>query len=238
MLSWDGRNFNCPGKSAETFYHGGNSLQERVIPVLVLQYIDRRRTERSSYQIAVTNINTMPTLAQFSLIVKEVAELQSQLLLTEAGERRIRLMFEAVGSGSLALSGTSSGEIENGQLVVSADKQIQSVYVQLSGPVEEIRVSHPDGEYDIQPIAIRLHQPRQESTISDGWEDTIKSELDLKILKYIDKHGSISEDEIIELTDSTRAPRRFSKAYQSGFFTSLPFSLKISTTQGTTYIKE
>ena len=238
VLSWDGRAFNCPGKSAETFYHGGNSLQERVIPVLVLQYIDRRRTARSSYEIAVTNINTMPTLAQFSLIVKETAEHNSQLMLTEAGEQRIRLMFEAVGSGSLALSGTSSGAIENGQLVVSADKQIQSVYVQLSGPVEEIRVSHPDGEYDIQPISIRLQQSRQELTISDGWEDTIESELDLKILKYIDKHGSISEDEIIELADNTRAPRRFSKTYQSGGFKNLHFSLRIDTGQGTTYIKE
>jgi len=238
VLSWDGRAFKCPGKSAETFYHGGNSLQERVIPVLVLQYIDRRRTERPSYQIEVNNINTMPTLAQFSLIVKEAAELESQLLLTEAGERRIRLMFEAVGSGSLALSGTSSGTIENGQLVVSADKPIQSVYVQLSGPVEEIRVSHPDGEYDIQPIAIRLQKPRQEPTLSHDWEDTIESDVDLKILKHIYKHGSISEDEIIELTDNTRAPRRFSKAYQSGGFKNLPFSLRIDTGQGTTYIKE
>lgn len=240
VLSWDGRNFDCPGKNAESFYHGGNSLQERVIPVLVLQYRDRgRRAERPEFKILAELVNEMPTLVVLSLAVKEGAKAKEQMMLVEAGEQKVRLLFEAVGPGSsLALSGTSSGVIENGQLIVSTECKVENVFLQLSGAPSAIRIMHPDGEYSIAPLEIPLKTSSELPKGSDSWEETVSDQVCVQVLKHIEKHGEISEDEIISLTDNIRAPRRFARACQSGEFAHLPFRLRIDTSQGTTYIKE
>ncbi len=236
VLPRDGRTFACKGELAKTFYHGGNSLQERAIPVLSLDFTDRGAApaERAAYRIHTTVEDQMPTLLRLRLTVEE-GEQERQLLLTEASETTIRLAFEGQGEGHVTLGGSSHGTVENGQLIVAAGAPVESVFLQLKGRVEAIKIYHPDGEYLVTPATISLDQePRK---VTGDWETAVSDPLALKILRHLNKHQSITEAEIIDLTNNTRAARRFARLLPT-LQAQLPFKVRVDTGQGNTYIKE
>ena len=235
VLPIDTRAFASPGRNAVSFYHGGNSLQERLIPVLSLDYRERGRlAERPGYLIKAFVDEEMPHWKRLSLAL--VLD-DTQMVLTEAGEQKVRLRLEAVGQGcTLQIESPGSAMLENGQLLVPTEKRVSDITIKLTGLAEAIRISHSDGEYEIAPITLPLLSFALPA--AGNWEAALDDPIVLKILRHIDKHGQITESEIVELTDNTRAARRFAKSLTPDLLKTLPFKLRVDASQGTNYIKE
>lgn len=142
----DSRSFSAPGQYAETFSHGGNSLQERVIPVLTLDYAERSKTtRRASFIIKASPVETTPTMTRLRLLVEEVHD--GQMVLIEAGQRDVRLAFSSPDpKATVQLLGATGAEVVNQQLVVIPGQNVDNVVLLTTGSPGAIEISHPDSD--------------------------------------------------------------------------------------------
>ncbi|MFN8612860.1 MAG: BREX-6 system phosphatase PglZ [Vulcanimicrobiota bacterium] len=229
----DSRSFSAQGQYAETYSHGGNSLQERVIPVLTLDYGDRAKASpRTRFCIKASLIETTPTMSRLRVQVEEVHE--GQMALIEAGQREVRLAFSSPDpKAGVQLLGATGAQVVNQQLVVIPGQNVDNVVLLTSGSPGVIQISHPDSDYQIATVEVALAAV----TVRADWQALVEDANVLKILSHLDKHGSIREEEIFQLVDNNRAARRFANALEP-LRAKLPFKVRIDASNGTTYIKE
>jgi hypothetical protein len=249
------------------FVHGGNSLQERVIPVLVLERQGRRGKTTTKYEI---------------LAVPEVGRLGRQRLrlsLRLQKETSAALSFHAPKAIALALrvpkrsditltvlDATPPARLTDGRVLLAPNGESTVVEFELEGEADEmlrVEVFHPDAVEDVTPKVVegffevfrnrRLASvppaasapptaPAAQTAAEPGpagdWQSLVEDEGFRKVLVFIEQRRSMNEEELGQVLGSPRRVRAFSREFDA-LTARVPFTIEIRIVSGLkTYVRK
>jgi hypothetical protein len=242
------------------FVHGGNSLQERVIPVLVLERHGARGKTTSRYEVVA---RAEPAhLGRQRLKIAVRLQRQATGEMSFASPKTISLTLRVVERRDLTvtvLNADPPAQLVNGQLVLVPEKDEALVEFEVTGgEVDEkvrVEVFHAEALEEVTPKIVegffdvgrdrRLGKLKGDSvpptTASAstappgsgvaGWAELIQDEQYRRALVILEQRRSINEAELAQVLGSPRRVRAFSRAFDD-LLRFLPFEVEIRTVQG------
>lgn len=240
------------GVTGATFVHGGNSLPERVIPVLVLREARATATGEAEWRIEA---EASAGLLGFSCLKVRIAPAPGSLAFAERSE--VTLALRAAGRTDvdvLLRDARGNGTVRGGRLELRSGSEWTELFFSLEGPVDEkarVEVFHPDGVVRAAPVSpeawfgVTGRKPSGASPISPAraasaaaWESALEDEGARRIFVHLAQHGSITEVEATRLLGSARAFRAFSARFDA-LRARVPFETRVETTpEGKRYVRE
>lgn len=233
------------GKSGATFVHGGNSPQERIIPVLT---VTQKRAEsgglvdysvEAEAQPDALGLHRVKIRISYSRGLGFAVAKTIDLGLRVRDRDAVRVVLkEAIGAGK-ALGTT---------IRVPVSDAWTEVFFALEGPDEraQIEVYHPDNIEKVSPARLDTWydvvktggQGASATSTTGTWADQIEDEGSRKVFLHIEKHGSIDEPQVVTMLGSPRAFRRFSLEFEA-HLEKLPFRVRIEPGDGgKRYVRE
>ena len=233
------------GKSGATFVHGGNSPQERIIPVLT---VTQKRAEsgglveyvvEAEAQQDALGLHRVKLRIGYSRGLGFAVATSIDLALRVRDRDAVRVVLkEAIGAGK-ALGTT---------IRVPVGDAWTEVFFALEGPDEraQIEVYHPDNREKVSPArldtwydVVKTGGEETKATATTGtWADQIADEGSRKVFLHIEQHGSIDETQVVGMLGSPRSFRRFSLEFES-HLEKLPFRIRIEPGDGgKRYVRE
>jgi hypothetical protein len=246
------------GVAGATFVHGGNSPQERVIPVLT---VTRKRVEQGGYSEYAVEVEPQPDVVglhrlrlrlcfakQTTTSLGFAAARSVDLALRVADRDDIRVIFKDVAG---------AGVLKTGRLQLPVGEAWTEVFFGLEGPRDErvrVEIHHPDNLEKVQSASPESWYFVNGTSVSvaakgakpapvplpapEGWAGTIADENLRKVFLHIEKHGVITELEVTNLLGSPRAFRRFSLEFDQ-YLPKLPFKVRTEAAEGgKRYVRE
>lgn len=240
------------GKAGTSFVHGGNSPQERIIPVLT---VTRKRAEGSS--IAEYMLEAMPDTQVLGLHRVKVRLSFAKETTTSLGfatSRTVDVGLRVPDRPDIRVSikdVSGPGSLHKGRVRLPLSESWSEIFFALAGPRDEsarIEVLHPDNIEKVQSARLDHWfavsgrgagaEAPEEVTEPLSWADGIEHEAVRQVFVHIDKHGAITEPEVTKILGSPRAFRRFSLQFDN-HVTKLPFRVRIEVAEGgKRYVKE
>lgn len=239
-------------EAIEPFVHGGNSLQERVIPVLEVERAAPRGKTQSKYEVVAS-----PEPAKLGRQRLRVAvRLQSNEsgMLGFEGPKHVSLALRVPERTDLALTVLAvdpPGELTTGRVLLPPNRAEVLVEFEIEGAVDDrvrVEVYHPEAVAEVTPKVVegffdvgRVRRPRKPSDVppppvvapsaAQGWEELIVDEGYRRALKIVQERRSIDEMELQIVLGSPTRVRLFSRAVD-GLIKLLPFEVEIITVNG------
>lgn len=247
VLPEDTRVFDVPGK-APTFVHGGNSLQERVIPVLTVEHRQASGAGTLRYRVQV---EARPGVAGMHCLRGRV-EVVAQEGLPFGGVQQVGLSLQAAdSSGVLAEIVDVRDAARTGAGLLATVGRDFEVFFRLHGRTDArvpVEVFHPSRAADVEPgstarrfeVSVDELAPEGgESTASTAsWLDEIKSPGPRRVFELLAAHGSVTEVEATVALGSPRAFRRFSARFDD-LAAFAPFGIRIEVVaSGKRFVRE
>jgi hypothetical protein len=243
------------------FVHGGNSLQERVIPVLVVEHAARRGKTASKYEVIAR-----PEPAQLGrqrLRVQVRLQEQSAAPLALHTAKAITLALRIPGRPDIVLrllDASPPAILEEGRLRMPPNRDEALVEFELQGEIDEkvqVEIFHPDEIEDVRSKLVegffdvqRQRRARQRSLppqagpgsapppsrrggpeATPDWRDLIEDEGYRRVFAIIEERRSINEDELTVVLGSSRRVRFFARQFDQ-LVTRVPFEVEIRTVSG------
>jgi hypothetical protein len=236
------------GNPGASFVHGGNSPQERVIPVLT---VTRKRAEAAGLLEYVTDVEVLP--AALGLHHVHVRVRDSKTTLGFVGARQIDLAIRVPEREAVRVIVREPVTQGAGRLQVLVGDAWTEVFFGLEGPNDErvrIEIHHPDKIENVRSaVPDAWYAVSGTSTLKTpslapppaapvGWADTIADEGIRRVFLHIEKHGRVTETEVTGMLGSPRAFRRFSLEFED-HLAKLPFRVSIESGDGgKRYVRE
>lgn len=241
------------GKSGATFVHGGNSPEERIIPVLTV----RRRSEAG----AGTSAYAVEARAERDLAGMRCLRLRvlvaSQLSLGFAAAREIELELRVPERPDVQIKikdVREPGALRNGRIVAKVGEAWTDVYFSLEGPADDkvqVEVHHPLGVEQVAPCtpetlfavdgragpaAPAAAAPGKAA--APGWLASLPGEAIGRVFLHLEEHGAVTEEELCAMLGSPRAARRFAADFDE-LAQRVPFRARVEQAgSGKRYVKE
>ena len=246
------------GNPGATFVHGGNSPQERIIPVLT---VTRKRIESSSLiEYAVEVKPEADVIGLHRIRLRIVFSKGSTKSLGFAAVRHIDLSLRVPDRDTIRVvlkDVVGPAELRTGGLKVPLGDEWTEVFFSLEGPTDErvrIEVHHPGSLEKVQSAAPDHWYSVSGARVASGtmaavraatpviasstWADAIADEAMRRVFVHIEKHGAITEGEITQLLGSPRAFRKFSLEFDVQL-AKLPFRIRVEPGDGgKRYVRE
>ncbi|AWJ86774.1 alkaline phosphatase (plasmid) [Azospirillum sp. TSH58] len=240
------------GATGVLFAHGGNSPQERIIPVLTLKRRREAAASRTAYEIEAVVLPAVLGHARVRLRLQPAVGQEQGLAFVSPS--RIGLMLRAVGRDDVRVlvKEAQGAALDGGRVVLAPGTSAAEVFFALEGPRDErvqMEVFHPDGSQTVEVRILEgwfdvagtgrpgLSEPPAAPT-GDDWALAIADEGARQVFLHIARHGAITEEEAVRLLGSPRAARRFAAAFDD-MKRQLPFLVRVETTErGKRYVKE
>jgi hypothetical protein len=243
------------GNPGATFVHGGNSPQERVIPVLT---VTRKRAEQAGLLEYVVVFESLPDVLGLHRMRVSLRDAKTTLGFVAA--KAIDLAFRVADRDEIRVvikDISGPGELRSGRLRLPVGETWTELYFSLEGPADErvrVEIHHPDNVekvrgatpetwYSVSGTAVgsltkTAKPPSTPPPAPEGWAGTITDEGIRKVFLHIEKHGVITEPEVTSLLGSPRAFRRFSLEFET-HLPKLPFKVRIEAAEGgKRYVRE
>lgn len=234
------------GVAGASFVHGGNSPQERIIPVLT---VTRRRIDSGGIAEYSVEVECEPDVVGLHrLRLRVVFAKGTTTSLGCAASRTVDLALRVPGRDAVRAvlkDATKPAVLKAGRVQVPVGEEWTEVFFGLDGPVDErvrVEVHHPDNVEKVR--SARPDQWYAVSGMPTGsaavpapaprpveWADAIVDEGTRRVFLHIDRHGAITESEVTNMLGSPRAFRRFSLAFDE-HLPKLPFRVRIETAEG------
>lgn len=247
------------GERAKDFVHGGNSLQERVIPVLTVQHQYAPGAETARYRLEV---KPQAQVARMHCI-EAIVRVQSDTALSFSSLSEIELTLEcpeAIGV-KVQLCDARGARIEAQAIVAKVEEPFE-LFFKLLGPSEmraPIQLRHATGaglvavygsseHYEVEqvlamapePGAAPKSKPPAAKTASDEppkWALALPEAVRAVFL-HLQTHGSINAEEVTRMLGGPRAFNRFSLQFED-HAVRVPFRVRIEMTSGQKcYVRE
>ncbi|MBR8837384.1 MAG: BREX-6 system phosphatase PglZ [Stigonema ocellatum SAG 48.90 = DSM 106950] len=232
------------GNPSATFVHGGNSLQERVIPVLTVSQRYHSHLGMVKYLIEAQADNN-----KIRLKVKP-APLQSVLNFAEA--KTINLAFRVPNRQDIQITikDIIGARMNNQQLQIPATGEWVEVVFDLRGQRDErvrVEIFHPDGVEDVVATipqeyfdvsgSLKTEVTTTQTSTSNDWQDSFEDKTVAQVFLHLQQHNSITETELTQILGNARQARRFALDFEE-YLKKVPFSVRIETTNnGKRYVK-
>ena len=235
------------GKAGTTFVHGGNSLQERVIPVLTVSHRHRPQVSIARFSIEA---EALPDLLGYSrLRVRVMPSLQLSFVGTQTISLALRVPERP--DVHVTMKEAINAEVHHQELRLAIGDTWVEVLFDLRGPRDErtrVELCHPEGVEQIEPYTIGAYfnvagtgQQGDGAPVAsprtDAWQDYFDDLAIRSVFLHLQEHGSITEQELNQMLGSPRHVRRFALAFDT-YVQQVPFSVRIETTNsGKRYVK-
>ena len=251
------------GKKDRRFVHGGNSLQERVIPVLTVQHSRKAGGSKVRYQISAEIKRGMVGM---HAIQATLSLDSSSLELAYAGLEQKELALRAVDGENVQVSllGVFGGAtLEAGAIRATVGVQFD-VFFKLNGPTDErvrVELFHPGASDVVKPgtVAERFDvigdlrpvadtppatkgkapkEPLPERTASDAWLQEFTSDGVRRVFQHLWQHAVIAESELELMLGTPREARKFARQIDE-YAEKIPFKVRVEAVGGMKrYVRE
>jgi hypothetical protein len=230
------------------FDHGGNSPQERIIPVLT---VSRKQPEGLCVAQYETEAEAKPDALGFHrLRLRLVFPRNIQNNLAYVGPRTVDLDLRVPGRAdirAMVREVSGSGVLKAGRIQAPVKEEWVEVFFSLEGSADErvpVEVFHPDNIHQVQPkvvdglFAVAGRDKNAVAALRPDWASAIEDEGARGIFLHLEEHRSITEEEIMRKLGSARAARRFALGLE-GFLRVLPFKVRSeANASGKRYVRE
>jgi hypothetical protein len=232
------------GTKTKDFVHGGNSLQERLIPVITARYKVEKGATFIRYRV---DVQVKPDVMGLHRIEGSVLPDEGQQLSFTAPSE-IELRLQALdGSGvSVELVDATGGRIEAGVLVAPVDATFE-LFFRLSGPQalrtrvvlcaalrgDEVVPFELDRRFAVE-VLVELDSGQVKQIVesdSVGWLDAFTEAGVRDVFQHIERFGAINEADATGMLGGPRKFRRFSQRFEA-YAELVPFSVRIDTSSG------
>jgi hypothetical protein len=220
------------GKAAKDFLHGGNSLQERLIPLITVVYRAARGEDVTRYRVIAQAGSAV--LGMHRLVVR-VERDSAQGGLEFAAPEEVELRLDALdGSGVVAeLVDAPGAGIAGGVLLAPLDRDFELLF-RLSGPrplrtrvelraalgMDAVIPAELERRFAVEVVGAGSGEdaPAAEGQDADealAWLEAFADQSVRAVFAHIHKHGAINEADATELLGTPRRFRRFSKELET-----------------------
>lgn len=235
------------GGAGGSFVHGGNSPEERIIPVLT---VTRKRAEKASLAEYAVEAEALRGAFGFHRVqLRVVFPRESQTSLGFAAARSIELELRAPDAPSaraLIKEVSGAGTLKNGRIVAAVGEAWTEVFFALEDASVErcqIEIYHPDHIENVRPTVldslfdvVRALSPSgppppvggegpSGTSAAGAWAASFEDEAVRAVFLHVEAHGSITESELIAKLGTARAARKFALAFED-HKKKLPFKMK------------
>ena len=240
------------GRHDMRFVHGGNSLQERLIPVLTLQHRVATGGSSQQFQIEAQQRQRVAGLHCLDIQVKTV----EQLALAFGSRNRIELALKCPDNPDLQVElAQARGAAQlNGSVIQAPVGESFELFFRLSGSSQEkvrVEVFHPSATDQVAPcipdarflvsalstapqrpseVATPDPQPAPATTPESAmpqWLEDLSDDIKIRqLFSHLAAHGAITEPEVAAMLGSPRAARRFSVQVDD-LASRAPFSVRV-----------
>ena len=242
-----------PGERPTPFVHGGNSFQERVIPVLTIEHRAALGAHATEYRIE--DVRGEPGASGRHRLTARVAP-TTQLGLGFGGAPRIALALRVVDAPgvSVAVQGAGGGASADGERIEAPIGESFEVYFALRGATDRqvaVELYHPLGVAKVEagvaatrfPVsAARAAAPvgvgGEAQPESGSWLLAFEDEQVRKVFELLERHGSVGEAELLTLLGGGRQVRQFARKIEE-YAQRAPFAVRVETATGSKrYVRE
>lgn len=246
------------GTAGASFVHGGNSLQERVIPVLVIEAKRSRAASEQRFEVVAEPMSAL--LGHHRVRVRVVRAEAPKGLLELEKPPTVDVAVRAFERNDVEvrLSDVQGpGKLRSGRVQIEVESEWTDFFFALEGPYDErVRVEffHPDNPravsgcapttlFDVAGIVRPKDGPRRSSSgakvaiVPAAWSEEFTDDGVRQVFLHIEKHGLITEAEATMKLGSARDFRRFSAEFEQ-HEQKAPFRVRIETgADGKRYVR-
>ncbi len=235
-------------ETVQPFVHGGNSLQERVIPVLEIERSTPRGKTTSKYEVVATPEPAHLGRQRLKLAVR-LQNLETASLAFE-GPKKISLALRVRGQTNLALTVIAvepPGELGSaGRVLVTPNRAEAVVEFEIEGPVDDrvqVEIYHPDAIAEVTPKIVEgffdVAKVQGAKKTADApatnapkdWEALIVDEAYRRVVTIVAERRSINEAELQQVLGSPMRVRAFARSFDK-LVQLLPFEVEVLTVNG------
>ena len=237
------------GKRSMSFVHGGNSLQERVVPVLTL--VHRAAAGGSTLSYAVEAQAQEDLLGMHALTAR--VTMNAQGALNFGGQREVELALRVVDAPGVQVElcqTRGAARLAGGAIVAAVDADFE-LFFRLTGNTDArvpIEIVHPSAVDDVTPCVLTqrfavtaLHtgppptaaaaRPQEIADPARGWLDELPAGGVRELFGHLAAHGAVTEAEALTMLGGGRGLRRFSRRFEDHARTA-PFGVRIDVVSG------
>lgn len=230
------------GKQRKGFAHGGNSFQERVIPVLSVSHRVSAGGSTTAYNVtavrkaAVAGMHCLAARVAYaagSIDFGSSFELDLALRAPESPEVRVELC--EVRGGARLSSGT----------VIATVNEEFELFFRLTGSTESrvpLELYHPSREANVKPGTLKERfdvsvegiataGPVAAAPITESWLNDLPEGPIRRVFQHLAQHGSVTETEVAEMLGSAREQRKFARSFEN-YAARAPFTARIDVVSG------
>ena len=239
------------GRRSMSFVHGGNSLQERVIPVLTMVHRAAAGSSTLRYSITAQPRRGVAGMHCLSVRVENVA--QRALDFGGSDEVELGLRVSDASDVQVELCETRGGRMLAGAVAATVGEEFE-VFFRLSGATDarvrlELYPSAADahvtpclveGRFDVTAprTASEAGSVSQEPADGREWIEELPAGGTRQIFQHLAAHGTVTETEAAAMLGSQRAFRRFAVQFEK-FAAKAPFAVRIDVVAGVKrYVRE
>ena len=234
------------------YVHGGNSPQERIIPVLTVEHGVGPTAERLSYTVEAEAMSETPTASRLRFKLKPAQASQTVLSFTQTEPVRLALRVPRRDDVQVSVIAVLGGELRN-QVAVAPVTRWVEVSFTLQGPRDErvkVELMAAPGEpaevaawtsasfftvvdqtpREERPGALGEAEAPAPATTSQGdWAEALGDPKLATVFRHLEAHRSITESELTTMLGSPRAVRRFSYTFED-YLDKIPFNVTVEVT--------
>ena len=223
------------GGTTPRFVHGGNSLQERVIPVLTVEHRSAAGGTTARYVLEARKLEAVAGMHCLQVEVK--AEVQSELDFGGPDEIDVALRVPEVDDVQVVLHQVRGPATLAGSVVRARVGERFELFFQLTGRTERrvlVELHHPSVAAEVAPsrpeerfaVGVRHAQPSPARDTGESvdrqtpqnpgsgesdWLDQLPAGGVRQIFEHLAVHGTVTEPEVTAMLDGPRAARRFAR---------------------------
>lgn len=245
------------GRHSMSFVHGGNSLQERVIPVLTV--VHRSAAGGSAVQYSVwaearEGVGGMHCL-------EATVEVTAQRVLDFGSSKEVELALRVPGSEGVegaqveVCQTRGKARIAGGAVIATVGERFE-LFFRLSGSSDArvlVELHHPSAVEDVVPcvpkarFAVTANRPplttsSEPSVVATAssvhWLEQLPDSGVRQVFEHLAAYGTVTESEATAMLGSARGLRRFAVKFEE-FARHAPFSVRIDVVAGVKrYVRE
>ena len=239
------------GNKPMPFVHGGNSMQERVIPVLTLVHRTAKGSSPIQYSIVASAQQGVAGMHCLLATVSMVA----QKTLGFSGATKVELGLRVAGSANVQveLCEARGGQLSAGTISATVGQPFE-LFFRLAGATDErvqVELYHLGADANVPPYVVAdrfdvtaTGRKTTADTDSGGgqtdreWLQTFSDPGVRRLFEHLANHGAVTESEAFAMLSGQRALRKFAGQFET-LAKNAPFSVRIDVIAGVKrYVRE
>ncbi len=232
MFLRDSRVFKGRGVTASTFVHGGNSLQERVIPVLTVSYRTGRAPQLASYRLEASVLE--PVMGCHRLRVTLLDQSDGVLGFAVPPILPIALRVPSGSSAEVIVQDALQAQLVNQQLQLEVGQPAEIFFKLVGGSSDKVPLElyHPDATEKVDTLRLPVFfevsrtTPAPSAPQALSWVEHFEDEAVVRVFRHVESYGSVDEAELIVMLGGSRNVRKFARHFEE-YLRLLPFHVRI-----------